>query len=348
LGFRDTFERMLDVPKDETVVMSTSRALVTGAGGFIGSHLVELLIRDGYAVRAMIRYTSGNQRGNLDHLPAEVRSEVELYAGDLRDADAVSRAVEGMDTIFHLGAIIAIPYSYRHPEETVAVNVSGTLNVLQAMRKHSTRRGVIVSTSEVYGSALYVPIDEKHPLQAQSPYSASKISAEAVSLSFQRSFGTPIVIVRPFNTYGPRQSARAVIPTIITQALTQPAVTLGAVHTYRDYTFATDTARGLIAAGASEVAVGQVINLGTGETNTIGTIAERIIAMIGRPVTLNANAGDRMRPEASEVLRLQSDNRLAAQVIGWTPQVTLDAGLQMTIDWIHAHLDQFDPTVYSV
>jgi dTDP-glucose 4,6-dehydratase len=328
--------------------MTLPKVLVTGAGGFIGSHLVELLVRDGYAVRALIRYTSGNRLGNLDWVPAEVRAQVEPYAGDLRDAEAVSRALEGVDTVFHLGAIIAIPYSYRHPEETVTVNVMGTLNVLQAMRRQGTRRGVIVSTSEVYGSALYVPIDEKHPLQAQSPYSASKISAEAISLSFHRSYNTPVVVVRPFNTFGPRQSARAVIPTIISQALSREVVTLGAIHTYRDYTFATDTGRGLILAAQAEAAVGQVINLGTGETTSIGEIANRIIRLVGRPVTLRANDSERMRPEASEVLRLQSDNRLARHLLGWGPQVSLDAGLETTIDWIRQHLDQFNPAVYSV
>lgn len=328
--------------------MSLPRVLVTGAGGFIGSHLVEQLVLAGYPVRAMIRYTSGNQRGNLAWLPAEVMANVELYAGDLRDAEAVSRAVEGVDTVFHLGAIIAIPYSYRHPEETVAVNVNGTLNVLQAMRKHATRCGIIVSTSEVYGTAIYTPIDEKHPLQAQSPYSASKISAESISISFHRSFNTPIVVVRPFNTFGPRQSARAVIPTIISQALTKDSVSLGALHPYRDYTYATDTAHGLIAASQHDAAIGQVINLGTGETNTIGEIAQRIIKLIGRPVTLAANQGERLRPEASEVLKLQSDNRLAAELLHWRPQVSLDDGLQRTIAWIAEHLDQFDPSVYAV
>ena len=328
--------------------MSLPKVLVTGAGGFIGSHLVEQLVRDGYPVRAMIRYTSGNQRGNLAWLPADVLANVELYAGDLRDAEAVSGAMDDIDTVFHLGAIIAIPYSYRHPEETVAVNVTGTLNVLQAMRSHATRCGIIVSTSEVYGSAIYTPIDEKHPLQAQSPYSASKISAESISISYHRSFNTPIVVVRPFNTFGPRQSARAVIPTIISQALTKPNVALGALHPYRDYTYATDTARGLIAASQHDAAIGQVINLGTGETNTIGEIAERIIRLIGRSVTLAANQGERLRPEASEVLKLQSNNRLAAELINWHPQVSLDAGLQQTIDWIAEHLDQFDPSVYAM
>jgi len=325
------------------------KVLVTGAGGFIGSHLVEVLLRAGYAVRAMTRYTSAaNRLGNLNLLPAELRAKIDLYPADLRDADAVRKAMQGVEVVFHLGAIIAIPYSYQHPEETAAVNLIGTLNVLQAMRQLGTARGVIVSTSEVYGTAQYTPIDEKHPLQPQSPYAATKIGAEALAISFQRSFGTPVTVVRPFNTYGPRQSARAVIPTIISQALTQDVVRLGAVHTYRDYTYAEDTARGLMLAAESEAAIGQVINLGTGETNTIGAIAERIIGLIGRPVHLITGEAERLRPEASEVLRLQSDNRLAASLIGWRPQIGLREGLQQTIDWIAAHLDLFDPAKFHV
>lgn len=325
------------------------KVLVTGAGGFIGSHMAELLLREGYAVRALTRYTSAaNRFGNLNLLPAELRAEIDLYAGDLRDAEAVRKAMQGMDTVIHLGAIIAIPYSYQHPEETAAVNLTGTLNVLQAMRQLGTARGVIVSTSEVYGTALYTPIDEKHPLQPQSPYSATKIGAEALAISFQRSFGTPVTVVRPFNTYGPRQSARAVIPTIISQALTRDTVKLGAIHTYRDYTYAEDTARGLLMAAQADSAVGQVVNLGTGETNTIGAIAELIISLIRRPVQVIAGESERLRPEASEVLKLQSDNRLAADLIGWRPQIGLREGLQRTIDWIAAHLDLFDPAKFQV
>ncbi len=328
--------------------MAAKKVLVTGAGGFIGSHLVELLVREGYRVRAMTRYTSDSRKGNLALLPADLLNEVEIYRADLHDADAVSDALTEMETVFHLGAIISIPYSYQHPEETVDVNVGGTLNVLQAMRRHGTACGVIVSTSEVYGSAQYVPIDEKHPLQPQSPYSASKIGAEALSISFQRSYNTPIVVVRPFNTFGPRQSARAVIPTIISQALTRDTVSLGAIHTWRDYTYAEDTARGLMLAALHPEAYGQVVNLGTGVSTTIGDIANRIIALIGRSVTVSANEGERMRPDASEVLRLESDNRLAAQLIGWQPKYTLDDGLQKTIDWIREHIDLFDVGQYVV
>jgi NAD dependent epimerase/dehydratase len=331
--------------------MSPGKVLVTGASGFIGSHLVELLVREGYSVRALTRYTSDNRRGHLALLPLDILDHVEINPADLRDAEAVSMAMAGVDSVFHLGAIISIPYSYQHPEETVAVNILGTLNVLQAMRQHGTQRGVIVSTSEVYGSAQYVPIDEKHPLQPQSPYAATKISAEALSISFHRSYGAPVVVVRPFNTYGPRQSARAVIPTIISQALTKPVVSLGAIHTWRDYTYAGDTARGLMLAATSpnsKSALGQVVNLGTGESVTIGDVADRIIALIGRPVTVSANESQRLRPEASEVLRLQSNNALAASLFGWQPQISLDDGLRLTIDWIREHLGQFNPDAYTI
>jgi NAD dependent epimerase/dehydratase len=328
--------------------MANEKVLVTGAGGFIGSHLVELLVREGYAVRAMVRYTSGNHRGNLELLPRDVLSNLDYYAGDLRDEEAMRKALDGIDTVFHLGAIISIPYSYQHPEETVAVNVQGTLNILQAMRANDTRCGIIVSTSEVYGSAQYVPIDEKHPLQPQSPYSASKISAESISISYHRSFKTPVVVVRPFNTFGPRQSARAVIPTIISQALTKDVISLGAIHTLRDYTYATDTAHGLMLAARSNSALGQVINLGTGRSVTIGEIAQKVIDLVGRPVTLSANEGQRLRPEASEVLRLESNNQLAAELLGWRPEISLEDGLNQTIAWIRDHLDQFDPNVYAI
>jgi dTDP-glucose 4,6-dehydratase len=325
-----------------------TRVLVTGSSGFIGSHLVELLVREGYTVRALTRYTSDDHRGNLIWLPPDILATLELYRADLRDAEAVEEAMKGIDTVFHLGAIISIPYSYQHPEETLSVNVNGTFNVLQAMRQLETRRGVIVSTSEVYGTARYVPIDEAHPLQAQSPYSATKISAEALAVSFQKSFGTPIIVVRPFNTYGPRQSARAIIPAIISQALTKPVVTLGALYPTRDLTFALDTARGLMLAGqADDSALGQVVNLGTGSSISVGDLAHKIVALIGREVTIKGNDDERMRPESSEVLRLESNNQLAKRLIGWQPEILLDDGLQSTIDWIAAHPKSFDPERYA-
>ncbi len=327
--------------------MSIQTALVTGAAGFIGSHLVEMLLARGVHVRAFVRYSSDHHTGNLRWLPADLRAQVEVVFGDLRDWDAVRRAAQGVDAIFHLGALIAIPYSYRQPRDVVDVNVQGTLNVLLAAREHAIPRLVIVSTSEVYGTAQYEPIDEKHPLHPQSPYAASKVAQDALALSFYASYELPVRIVRPFNTFGPRQSARAVIPTIISQALTQDVVKLGALHPTRDLTYVSDTARGFVLAAESDAAVGQTVNLGTGHTIAIGDLAQRIIALIGRDVRVVSDA-QRVRPAKSEVLRLRSNNALARELIGWQPQVSLDEGLQRTIDWIADHLDLFDPQRYAV
>ena len=328
-----------------------SRTLVTGAGGFIGSHLVQQLVEAGHRVRAFTRYTSSAGLGALDDLPGPVLEEVEVYPGDLRDPDAVLRAASGVDVVFHLGAIVSIPYSYEHPDETLSVNVNGTMNVLRAMRQLGTERGVVVSTSEVYGTAQFVPIDETHPLQPQSPYAASKIAAESLAVSFHRSFATPVTVVRPFNTYGPRQSARAVIPTIVMQALTRDTITLGAVHTWRDLTFAADTARGLMRAAfaaRSHEALGRAVNLGSGQAFMIGDLARRVAALVGRDVALVANETRRMRPEASEVLRLQADNALARELFAWEPSTDIDTGLRATVDWIAGHLDRFDTGSYVV
>ena len=327
--------------------MTIRSALVTGAAGFIGSHLVEALLARGTHVRAFVRYNSGHHLGNLRLLPAEKRAGVEVFFGDLRDWDAVQRAAQGVDAIFHLGALIAIPYSYRQPRDVVDVNVGGTLNVLLAAREHAIPRLVITSTSEVYGTAQYEPIDEKHPLHPQSPYAASKVAQDALALSFHASYDLPVRIVRPFNTFGPRQSARAVIPTIISQALTQDEVRLGALHPTRDLTYVSDTVRGFLLAAESDGAVGQVVNLGTGHTIAIGDLARRIIALVGRDVPIVSDS-QRIRPEKSEVLRLRSDNALARELIGWQPLVSLDEGLQRTIDWIADHLDLFDPQRYAV
>jgi NAD dependent epimerase/dehydratase len=258
------------------------KVLVTGAGGFIASHLVERLVVEGAQVRAFVRYNSRGDVGLLRWLPLEVFSRVEVVAGDLRDADAVRAALKDVDTVFHLGALIAIPYSYLHPREVVETNVMGTLNVLMAARDLRTRRVVHTSTSEVYGTARYVPIDERHPFQGQSPYSASKIGADKIAESFYRSFGLPVVTIRPFNTYGPRQSARAVIPTIVTQALTSNVVYLGSLEPSRDFTFVSDTVEGFVRGASAEGVIGEEINLGNNATITIGELCEKIFEILGK------------------------------------------------------------------
>jgi NAD dependent epimerase/dehydratase len=328
--------------------MTGERVLVTGAGGFIGSHLVEALVREGCAVRAFVRYNSEGRVGNLELLEPDTREAVEVYYGDLRDREAVHKGMAGVEAVFHLGAVVSVPYSYQHPEETTAVNVGGALNVLTAARDLGVGRVVVTSTSEVYGTARYVPIDEGHPIQPQSPYAASKAGADGLAVSFHRTYGLPVAIVRPFNTYGPRQSARAVVPTIISQALTRPVVELGALHPERDLTFVDDTVAGFFCAWhAGEEAWGAPINLGTGEGVSIGDLARRVIELVGRPVELRSTA-ERMRPEGSEVLALISDNSRARTLLGWEPTVSLEEGLRRTIDWVRAHLDRFRPERYSI
>lgn len=321
--------------------------LVTGAGGFIGSHLVERLVGDGARVRAFVRYTSRADVGNLAHVPKQVFSSLEVIRGDLRDTEAVRQASRGVDTIFHLGALIAIPYSYVNPREVAEVNMMGTFNVLTAARSEGVRRLVHTSTSEVFGTARYVPIDEAHPLQGQSPYSASKIGADKLAESFFRSFDTPVVTVRPFNTYGPRQSARAIIPTIISQALMRDEVKLGSLDPSRDLLFCTDTADGFVKAATTDAALGHEINLGTGVGVTIGELAERIFKIVGKTPKIVTDA-QRVRPEKSEVLRLLAANGKAKQVLGWSPTVTLDEGLTRTVAWVKDHLHLFRPDEYTV
>jgi len=321
--------------------------LVTGAGGFIGSHLVERLVNLGARVRAFVRYNSRGDRGLLELVPDSVLSKTEFVMGDLRDADAVKRAVEGSDLIFHLGAIIAIPYSYIQPRDVIETNIMSTLNVLTAARAHEVARVIHTSTSEVYGTARYVPIDEHHPLQGQSPYSASKIGADKIAESFYLSFGLPVVTLRPFNTYGPRQSARAVIPTIITQALSRDTVNLGALHPTRDLNYVSDTVEGFIKAAAEPDAIGTVINIGSGREITIGDLAARIVSLIGRDVVIVADEA-RLRPESSEVNRLVASAEKARRLLGWESTVSLDDGLQRTIAWISDHMDLYKPDVYNV
>lgn len=323
------------------------RVTVTGAGGFIGSHLVELLAGQGAQVRAFVRYNSRADQGNLRFLDRTQADRVQVDYGDLRDADAVLGALEGSRYVFHLGALIAIPYSYRHPREVVETNVLGTLNVMQAARLTAPTRVVHVSTSEVYGSAKRIPIDEDHPLQGQSPYSASKIGADKIAESFQKSFGVPVVTVRPFNTYGPRQSARAVIPTIITQALTQPRIRLGSLTPTRDFTFVRDTVRGMALAALTPEAEGIEVNLGSNAAISIGELATKIADIIGTELEVEGDE-QRVRPAQSEVQRLHADNSRARDLLGWQPEVSLDEGLRETVAWITDHQDLFRPAEYTV
>jgi NAD dependent epimerase/dehydratase len=320
--------------------------LVTGAGGFIGSHLVELLVRVGADVRAFIRYNSRNDFGQLERLPTEVLEAVDVYAGDLVNPEAVANAVDGRATVLHLGALIPIPYSYRHPREFVAANIEGTLNVLEAARRSSVERIVQVSTSEVYGTAQQVPISETHRLHPQSPYAASKVASDQLALSFARSFGLDVVVARPFNTFGPRQSARAIIPTIVTQALAREQVELGATTPTRDFLFVEDTAAGLARCAEAEGVAGEVFNLGTGVEISIGDLATRILGLLGRQVRI-VTAEERLRPEGSEVERLVADVTRARERLDWQPTVSLDEGLRRTVAWIEESLSSFKPEIYN-
>jgi len=323
------------------------QVLVTGAGGFIASHLVERLAKEGAQVRAFVRYNSRNDVGMLRFISPDVFSVIEIAQGDLRDVEAVRKAVKNVDTVFHLGALIAIPYSYVNPREVVDVNIMGTLNILMAARDANVRRIVHTSTSEVYGTAQYTPIDEKHPLQGQSPYSASKIGADRIAESFYRSFDVPVVTLRPFNTYGPRQSTRAVIPTIITQALTRDEVKLGSLDPMRDFTFVADTANGFVRVAEADNVLGEEINLGNDNTIRIGDLVEKIFGIIGKTPKVVTDQ-QRVRPGKSEVMKLWASNQKAKEKIGWEPQISLDEGLKLTVEWLSSHLDLYRPDQYTV
>lgn len=320
---------------DATDALAGRRALVTGAGGFIGSHLVESLVRGGARVRAFVRYESRGGAGWLDHLDAAVRRDVEVARGDLRDASTVTTAVAGSDVVFHLGALVAIPWSYRSPDAYVSTNVVGTMHVLEACRQYDIGRIVHVSTSEVYGTAQYVPIDERHPLRPQSPYAASKSAADQLTLSYHLTFETPAVVVRPFNTYGPRQSLRAVIPTIAAQLLAGTPVRLGSLDPTRDLTFVGDTVEALVRAGHTKGIEGRTIQLGTGREIRIGDLAEMLARVTGIPLRL-VHDPERVRPPSSEVERLVADNSLARELLGWRPAVALEEGLATTVEWLRS------------
>jgi len=322
--------------------------VVTGAGGFIGSHLVERLLGEGARVRAMLRYTSRGQRGCLDLLPESLLDDVAVTMGDVRDFDAVREVMRGADAIFHLAALIGIPYSYEHPQEVIDTNIIGTSNVLLAAKELATlERVVLTSTSEVYGSAVRVPMDEDHPLQAQSPYSATKIAGDALGVSFHRSFGLPVTIVRPFNAYGPQQSARAVIPAIISQAVTGDALRLGTLDTTRDFTFVEDTARGFVAVAGADAAVGEVVNLGSGREVSIREVVGIVGEVVGRELRVEGDE-QRLRPAKSEVSRLLSDSSKAERLAGWRADISLQDGLRRTTEWIREHIGLYRPNEYAI
>ncbi len=328
--------------------------LVTGADGFIGSHLTEALVRAGYDVRAFVLYNSFNSRGWLDHCGDDVKNEFEVFPGDVRDPNGVRTAMKGCDAVLHLAALIAIPYSYHSPDTYVDTNIKGTLNIVQAARDLGVRKVIHTSTSEVYGTARFVPITEEHPLQGQSPYSASKIGADQIAMSFYACFATPVSIVRPFNTYGPRQSARAVIPTIITQiANGQRRIKLGALHPTRDFNYVTDTVSGFLAALNSERSVGEIINIGSNFEISIGDTASNIAQVMGVEIEIVSDE-ERLRPEKSEVERLWASNNKARELLNWQPHYGgLDGfrrGLVQTVDWFRkpAHLMAYRSDIYNL
>lgn len=324
------------------------KVLVTGADGFIGSHLTEELVRKGYLVRAFTFYNSFNNWGWLDTLPAETMKSIEIFQGDIRDPNGVEEAMRGVEAVFHLAALIAIPFSYHSPDTYVDTNIKGTLNVLQAARRLGTKRVLVTSTSEVYGTAQYVPIDEKHPFQGQSPYSATKIGADRLAESFYRSFELPVTIVRPFNTYGPRQSARAVIPTIITQLLAgRTEIKLGSLTPTRDFNYVKDTVSGFISIYESDKTIGEEINIATQKEISIEQLAEELIRQINPNAEIVCDE-ERLRPEKSEVNRLLGCNEKITRLTSWNPQYSLEDGLTETIVFLKENLDKYKIDLYNI
>lgn len=326
------------------------KILITGADGFIGSHLSEFLVRKGYDVRAFVYYNSFNSWGWLDSLPAKILSQIEVVPGDIRDPHGVESAIKGCDLVFHLAALIAIPFSYQSPDSYVDTNIKGTLNVLQSARKHGVKKTVITSTSEVYGTAQYVPIDENHPMQGQSPYSATKIAADRLAESFYRSFGLPVVIARPFNTYGPRQSARAIIPTIITQLLSGVReIRLGNLAPTRDFNYVKDVCNAFVEIAGSDKVIGEEINICTGVEISIGKLAKILVKKLNPSAKIIVE-GRRKRPENSEVERLLGSNKKINKLIHWRPEYDLEKGLEETISWFKQvqNLNKYKPLLYNI
>jgi dTDP-glucose 4,6-dehydratase len=323
------------------------RVLVSGAGGFIGSHLIERLVREGAAVTAVVRYNSRNDYGLIELIPGDINERINVVSCDLRDEDAVEHACQNIDYIFHLGALISIPYSYSHLEEVIDTNVKGTLNILKAGLKNKVERVIHTSTSEVYGTAQYVPMDERHPLVAQSPYAASKIAADKLAESFYHSYELPITIVRPFNTYGPRQSSRAFVPAVITQALSKNEIFLGSLHPRRDMNFVDDVVKGFLKAAQNEEAIGEIINLGSGQDISMAELADKIIAIIGRKVAITFDA-NRVRPPRSEVNVLIADNSKAKKILKWETRVSIEEGLKKTISWFAERKERYRVGRYNV
>lgn len=328
--------------------LKEKKILVTGADGFIGSHLVETLLEEGLRVKAFVYYNSNNSWGWLDTLPQSKRDQIEVFSGDIRDPYGTRSAIKDVRFVIHLAALIGIPFSYHSPDSYVETNIRGTLNVLQASRDYEVERVIVTSTSEVYGTAQYVPIDEKHPFQGQSPYSATKIGADRLAESFWRSFGLPVTIARPFNTYGPRQSARAVIPTIITQLLdNKTEIKLGSVAPKRDYTYVKDTCQGFIKLLNSQNTIGEEINIASNSEISIEQLALKIIGLINPQARIVLDE-ERIRPEQSEVMRLFGDNRKMKSLTEWAPQISLEDGLLQTIAWIRQNIAQYKTELYTI
>lgn len=327
--------------------LDNQKILVTGASGFIGSHLTEALVKHGHRVSVFVQYNSNSDRGWIDTFPKEIQDSITVFWGDLKDAESVRRAVKSHDVVFHLAALIAVPYSFVNPSDVIHTNAIGTMNVLDACREYGVKKIVHTSTSETYGTAITVPIAETHPSQAQSPYAASKIAADKIAESYHLAFGLPVATLRPFNTYGPRQSARAIIPTIISQALTQPTISLGSLEPTRDLLFVLDTVHGFIKCAEADATVGEVTNIGTGAEVSMGELAKKILGILTMEKEIVTDPS-RIRPGKSEVERLLCDNRKANELMSWTPTYSLDDGLKITVEWMQKNIERYKPTMYNI